>query len=185
MHTSPPYSQDNFVCLPPIRPVCFLSPHYKAVRGATALRLLQIYTVVTNVDTYGTSETSMNKEKAGLRQNLIEMVGWAVVSKPITVDQTIFTICHSGNVSDCLQLLGVTTFNDHISQQQRVTAVLFGAHTLLTHIHIPQSDFTPHQTLSTLTPTLPSLRPDIILVCYVFSVHISSAFPFSCSPSAF
>lgn len=61
-------------------------------------------------------------------------------------------------------------------------AVLSGAHTSLAHI--PQSHFTPHQSLSTLTPMLPSLRPDIILVCYVFNFHISSAFPFSCSPSA-
>lgn len=48
----------------------------------------------------------------------------------------------------------------------------------------PQSNFAPHRTLSTVLffPILPNLRPDILLVCYVFDFHISSAFPFSRSP---
>lgn len=60
------------MCLPPIRPVCFLSPHYEVVRGAIALSLLQIYTVVTNVG--GTSETSMNKSEKG---RILNRNGWA------------------------------------------------------------------------------------------------------------
>lgn len=48
----------------------------------------------------------------------------------------------------------------------------------------PQSNFAPHRSLSTVLffPILPNLRPDILLVCYVFDFHISSAFPFSRSP---
>lgn len=37
MHTSPSYRPSGFVCLTPIRPVCFLSPHYVVGKGATVL----------------------------------------------------------------------------------------------------------------------------------------------------
>lgn len=37
VHTTLPHSQDDFACLPPIRPVCFLSPRCTAMRGAVAL----------------------------------------------------------------------------------------------------------------------------------------------------
>lgn len=42
VHTTLPHSQDDFACLPPIRPVCFLSPHYTAMRGAAALRTEEV-----------------------------------------------------------------------------------------------------------------------------------------------
>lgn len=83
----------------------------------------------------------------------------------------------NGNVSDCLRLR--TNSNDHFSQP-KTEALFSGAHT---HTHMPKSNLAPHQTLSTTAPTLPNLYPDIKLVCYAFNFHISSAFPFSCSPS--
>lgn len=43
VHITLPCSQDDFACLPPIRPVYFLSPHYTAMRGAAALSHFQIY----------------------------------------------------------------------------------------------------------------------------------------------
>lgn len=58
-HTTPPHSQDDFVCLPPIRPVCFLSPHYETVRGASVLSHFQIHRVGSDVG--GEGEMCMNQ----------------------------------------------------------------------------------------------------------------------------
>lgn len=90
----------------------------------------------------------------------------------------------NGNVSDCSPLLRVTNFNDLISRQNTqntMTALLFRdkLHSR-TSIKLRTSSDYFHRTF--FFPILPNLRPDILLVCYVFDFHISSAFPFSRSP---
>lgn len=65
VHTTLPHSQDSFACLPPIRPVCFLSPHYTAMRGATALAHFQIYKAVS--DREGQEENCRNWIAQALR----------------------------------------------------------------------------------------------------------------------
>lgn len=46
MHTSSPCCLNSFVCLPPIRPVCFLSRHCEVVKGAIELSLVNtVYTL--------------------------------------------------------------------------------------------------------------------------------------------
>lgn len=136
-HTTPSHSQDNFVCLPPIRPVYFLSPHYEAVRGATALSHFQIYAVVTRVA--GVGETCMNQREKGR--------SWASLS--LQHCSSIYTVKY------CFLLWGLRRFNCCISQakenKDKKTETksewqqhCLGAYLTHTDTHILQSDFTFH-----------------------------------------
>lgn len=100
-----------------------------------------------------------------------ENVRQTQIAKPISVDQIIFTSWK------CLRLLANFEYDHfYISQELEWQKYCLG--------NIPQSQTFTHLNhtshLVRLAPTLPSLRPDIVLVCYVFNFHISSAFPFSC-----
>ncbi len=58
----------------PIRPVCFLSPHYEAERGATAFSHFKVYTVVTTVgDKRETCKSQ--REKAGILEEVVGKCG--------------------------------------------------------------------------------------------------------------
>lgn len=68
-------SQDDFACLPPIRPVYFLSPHYTAMRGAAALSHFQIYKAAS--DRGGEGEKSMNRNRL-LARNTAKVIRFAL-----------------------------------------------------------------------------------------------------------
>lgn len=177
MHTSPPHSQDSFVCLPPIRPVCFLSPHYEVARGAIALGLSQICTAVTNVG--GTSVTCMNWSEKGrilIRSDWagsrVETINSALQLQTIlTVWMEMFLIAYN---------LRLMVFNDHISQQKKELTVLFGIHT---HIYIHHNS----HLIGLFPPQLPHSPVSVQTLC-LFVMFSTSIFPllflFDGSPSA-